>query len=195
MKTLFGFRGIAVSEPTIYIRWIFLPVIAHWLSWLTGMGGIVLFPFLLTFAQMLILQVYSETVKPVWWLCTLPITLIWWYFSGPARCLTATYVENTFIRSIALYYVVQAINAFFLLLVVRENPWPAINRWFGSVLISGACWFILYFVLVQFVSLDVMLANRNLSIGIFVAFPLISLASNALGGLYLIRVRERAHVW
>ncbi len=177
----------------MYLRWVFLPVIAHWFSWLFAMGGIIVFPIAFTMAQVLILMVYSETVKPWRWLWTLPLTLGWWFLAGPVRCPVASDLEGCFLRSIALFFVVQTINAFFLLLVVRENPWPAINRWFGSMMISGVTWFILYFILVQFISADTIFQHQGNAV--FLIFPFISLVSNALGGLYLIRVRERAHVW
>ncbi|WP_143092541.1 hypothetical protein [Arsenicibacter rosenii] len=192
---LFGFRGIAVSEPTIYMRWIFLPVIAHWLSWLTGMAGVVLFPVLLTIAQVLILKVYSEAVKPWWWLATLPVTFGCWIYFGPHRYDSAVDPEGYFIRAILIYYIVQCLNSFFLPLVVKENPVPAMIRWFGSVLIAGVCWVIFYYILIRIVPLKTILGYQNWWFGMLLVFPLISLLANALGGLYLIRVRERAHVW
>ena len=166
----------------LYFRWTVLPVLAHLLSWMTGIGGVFLFPVLLTVAQYLILRIHPSVIRPGAWFFTLPVTFYIWLKWGP---LPGTYTSGGGIfKGVVGYYVGQLLNTAFIPLVMRKGKPELLLGWLLSQATAFVSWIVLYKVIFHNYSATLEKASF-FPWSAWLIYPVIALISNAIGGFIL----------
>jgi hypothetical protein len=168
---------------SLNFRWITLPVLAHEFSWMTGIGGIILFPILVTVAQYLIFKVHPAVVRPSAWFFTLPITLFVWLKWGPFTSYTQ---PNGVIYGVMAYYAGQLINALFTPLISKPERSDLLLNWFVCTSITVLTWIGLYWVIAHLTNL----ASKDVSnygFSQFILYPAIALFANYISSFFLLK--------
>ena len=144
----------------VYYRWVFLPVLAHLLSFLTGLGMVLFFPLSVTIAHYLTLKQYEAVRRPALWFMTLPVTLFIWFRWGPIHYLSLDQ-PNGILYSVGAYYGGQLLNAFLIPFMTQKHPFsmafttnPAgtelTMRWLLATTLSAGIWVTLYSLFTEF---------------------------------------------
>ncbi|GAB4051303.1 hypothetical protein [Spirosoma litoris] len=163
------------------ICWIVLPVLAHILSWLTGMGGIFFFPILVTIAQYLIFKIHPAVARPGFWFLTLPITFYCWMKWGPV----ITYNKSGgIIQGVTAYYMGQLINAFFIGLIIKPGRSDFLINWIWCTALSGIGWITLYWLTTDWIGSP---SNEAKSSSLFIVYPTIALLANSASSFFLLK--------
>lgn len=173
-------------HENLYLRWTVLPVLAHLFSWMTGIGGLLLFPILLTVAQYLILRRYPATCRAGAWFFTLPLTFFIWIKWGPFNAVNQG--GDAIFRGVIAYYVGQFLNTAFIPLVIKKQRPKLLVSWLLSQAVAFTIWVVLYKLLVT--TWPNFLDKREFSSSsIWVIWPSIALIANAVSGLIFINKR------
>lgn len=167
-------------HENLYFRWTVLPVLAHLLSWMTGVGGIILFPILLTVAQYLILNVHPAVNKPGAWFFTLPLTFFIWVKWGPYISTNKT--GDAVFNGVNAYYVGQLVNALFIPLAIRKEKSAFLLNWLLSHAVAWVSWIVLYKLLITAWPVDKL---NSSGLALFIVYPAIALIANAVSSLVL----------
>ncbi|WP_020601764.1 hypothetical protein [Spirosoma spitsbergense] len=170
-------------HENLSFRWIALPVLAHLFSWMTGVGGILLFPVLITIAQYLILKIHPAVVKPGIWFITLPLTLFIWVKWGPYISTNRT--GDAVLNGVNAYYVGQLVNALCIPLIIRKEKPVFLLNWLLSTAIAWVAWIILYKLLVTGQSVDKPGNTSSFTLKVYLIYPIIALIANAISSLVL----------
>ena len=167
----------------LYFRWTALPVLAHLFSWMTGMGGIILFPVLVTIAQYLILKIHPAVVRPGIWFFTLPLTFFIWVKWGPVP--GASRSGDVILNGVNAYYLGQLVNTIFIPLVIRKEKSAFLLNWLLSMVVAWVVWIVLYKLLITVWSGDKLSNAGNFVLTTFIMYPAIALTANAVSGFVL----------
>ncbi|GAB4020001.1 hypothetical protein GCM10028808_59690 [Spirosoma migulaei] len=165
----------------LYFRWTALPVLAHMFSWMTGIGGVLLFPILITVAQYLIFKVHPAVARPGFWFVTLPITFICWVKWGPF--ITSTQ-SGGIIQGVTAYYIGQLVIALFIPLIIKPERPEFLLNWIGCTITSGLGWVVLYWFVTGMQGNKV---NIPGNVTIFLIYPAIALIANSASGFFLLK--------
>ena len=161
---------------SVYFRWTVFPILAHVLSWMTGIMGYLLFPILVTIAQYLIFKSHPAVNRAGAWFFTLPITFFIWLKWGPAT------PAHSILSGVIAYYAGQLLNTLFIPLIVRPEHWVIILNWLCSTIIAGIVWVILYKTLVFMVP-DWNDLRRSSYSAVLTVYPMIALLANGISSV------------
>ncbi|QMW03686.1 hypothetical protein [Spirosoma foliorum] len=157
--------------------WIVLPVLAHIISWLTGMGGIFFFPILITIAQYLIFKIHPAVARPGLWFLTLPLTFFIWMKWGPF----IDYLKpDGVLHGVMAYYAGQLVNALFIPLVAQKERPEFLLNWLICTSITALSWLGAYWVAIHWLGID------ELHYGLFIMYPTIALLANWISSFFLL---------
>ena len=176
----------------VYYRWVFLPIMACFLSLLAGLGALLLCPILLTVAHYLTLRRCAAVLRPGLWFVTLPVTWLFWSWAF------STYNQTTFIlHFVGKYYLGQLVNALLIPFMTEKHPLSSsftsnpdghelTLRWMLALVLAAGIWVGLYCLstaLFEHVLTSERLSAREFLQG--VSYFIISLAANAVSGFVL----------
>ena len=169
-------------HENLYFRWTALPVLAHLLSWMTGMGGIVLFPILITVAQYLILNVHPSVSKPGYWFFTLPLTFFVWMKWGP---FPGNQTGDSVLSGVNGYYLGQLLITLFLPLILKKGRASFLLNWLLSMALAWVIWIMLYKLTGIGLSVDRPGDTSSFAVKVYLIYPIIALIANAVSGFVL----------
>lgn len=168
---------------SLSFRWIALPVLAHFFSWMTGMGGVILFPILVTVAQYLIFKVHPAVSRPGFWFATLPVTYYVWVKWGPVM----TYSQpNGILQGVTAYYAGQLINALFIPLIIKPGRPELLLNWLVCTTITATVWLGLCWLTTGWMGKQLTNASAW-SLAQFLVYPTIALIANSVSNLFLLK--------
>lgn len=170
-------------HENLSFRWIVLPVLAHLFSWMTGVGGVLLFPVLLTIAQYLILKIHPAVVKPGIWFITLPLTFFIWVKWGPYISTDKT--GDAISNGVNAYYVGQLVNALCIPLIIRKEKLVFLLNWLLSMVVAWVAWILLYKLLVAGQLVDKPGSISSFTLKVYLIYPTIALIANAVSSFVL----------
>lgn len=168
-------------HKSLNFRWIALPVLAHVFSWMTGIGGIFLFPILVTVAQYLIFNIHPAVARPGAWFFTLPITFFIWVKWGPVM----TYSKpNGILYGVIAYYAGQLINALFIPLIIKKGRPELLLNWIGCNVVTLLVWIVLYWFTTGLAGNT---SNGAWILAQFIIYPAIALVANSISSFFLLK--------
>ncbi|QHW00725.1 hypothetical protein [Spirosoma endbachense] len=170
---------LRIFDDRLYQRWVLLPVLAHMLSFMAGIVGIVLFPILVTVAQYLVFRSHPAVARPGLWFVTIPVTFFIWMKWGP---YLATIKQQTIQNGVVAYYIGQLINTLFIPLIIRKEKPEFLLSWILSNLVAGIVWIILYDFATNWLGVQYSVEGNT---ALFILYPTIALLANSVSGFFL----------
>ena len=157
--------------------WLWGPVAAYYISWVTDLFGLLLFPVLLTIAQYLSFRKNPFVSKPqLWFYWIIPATYIWLKF-GPTTSYSGPFGVG---QGILNYYAGQSVATALLMFMTKIK---LTYHWIVGNILAALLWFGCYYIPFMLDAPRWLSANYNFALYLF--FPTISLLSNAVTGYFL----------
>jgi hypothetical protein len=164
-----------------YLYWVFAPVVAHWVSCMTGLFGLIAFPIFVTVSYYLFFRMQSCFTRPKIWFATIPLILVVWLKWGPHVDYSTS---SGIVNGVIAYYVCQLVNTFFISSMGDQNAVDSSVGWFLGHLTAMVIWLILY---KTFVGVFFTLSGAASGFALWVFYPLISIVANSVSGFLVFR--------
>lgn len=157
--------------------WLWGPIVAYYLSWATGIVGLMVFPVFLTIAQFVSFSKNSFINKPHrWFYWLIPATYIWLKF-GPIPPHSGSFGVG---QGVLNYYAGQAMATSVLMFMISPK---FIYYWIIGNMLAALLWYGCYSI--PFYLDAPAWLSGNFGPALYLFFPVISLLTNAVTGYFL----------